>query len=108
YNLSISAIKTTSHDSGAFEESIPGRVSGTVDAPCLYDEADVGQDAALTAVTSQTVVKIRFRPKGTTVGFKQFVSDAWVAASPIAGANDNAADLKLSFNLTGTITRSTQ
>lgn len=108
YSLNQSAIKTTTHDSGAFEESIPGRISGTLDIPCLLDEADVGQVAMLTAITSQTVAKFRFRAKGAGVGNFQFVSDGWVSDGEQDAPLDDAADLTFKVNLTGTIAKSTQ
>jgi hypothetical protein len=108
YTMNTAAIKTTTHDSGAFDESLPGRISGSLDLPCLLDEADAQQVALLNGITGQTVFKFRFRTKGAGVGNFQYIADGWVSDGEQDAPLDDAADMSFKITLTGTIAKSTQ
>lgn len=97
-------VATTSHDSGVWEEFLQGRNSATVTLSVRYDEADAGQDACLAAWVAQTMGTLRFRMGGAG-GSKQYSGSAFVKSAPMSAPNDEAADLQLTFRMTGAITR---
>lgn len=106
--LDSAEVNVTSHDSGQWEEFLQGRANGQVTLNCRYDEADAGQAACLAAWTAQTVGSARFRMRGNTSGAQEWTASAFVKAVPMNAPNDEAADLQLTFRLTGAITAAAQ
>jgi hypothetical protein len=102
--LESAEVTITNHDSGLWEEFLQGRSNATMTLSCRYDETDAGQEAALAAWTAQTAGTCRFR-MGGAAGTKQYSASAFVKSAPLNAPNDDAADLQLTFRLTGAITR---
>ena len=101
-------VDVTDHDSGAWEEILPGRKRWSIDAPVRADEADAGQIDAMSAYLNDTLVKVRFRLKGAGSGNKQFVGDAYVMSAPRGGPNGDSADGSFAFRGTSSIAETTQ
>lgn len=106
--LDSAEIVVSTHDSGAWEEYLQGRGNLTSTLSCRYDEADVGQEACLAAAFAQTMGTYRFRTRGDVSTAKEYFASAFVKSAPMNSPNDDAADLSLSFRLTGTPTRQNQ
>lgn len=102
--LDSAEVTVTSHDSGQWEEFLQGRENATATLGVRYDEADAGQEACLAAFIAQTMGTFRFRMGGAG-GTKQYSASAFVKGAPMSAPNDDAADLQLTFRLTGAITR---
>lgn len=105
--LETSEIRTTNHDSGAFEESIPNRMSGTISGEARYDRADSnGQVKLVNAGFNQTTILVRWEPEGATSTADRYQSSAWVKRQSLSGPNDDAQAFPFEIQLTGTITKS--
>ncbi len=108
FNLEISDMDATTHDSGAWTESLYNRGTATIEAPCLADEADQGQRDSVTAALNQTTVTLRWRLKGAASGNLEYTASALVTAAGQEGPNDDPGKLNLSYKITGAVTEATQ
>ena len=100
-------LTTTSHDSGQFEEYIPGRKDFTIDLGLRYDEADPGQDLLMDSFYSGTTVDWRFRMQVGT-GLDQYLCKGFCSSLSPAGPNDDVASMDATIRVTGPVTRQTQ
>ena len=102
-----SSIKTTSHDSGQFEEYLPGRKSFTMDLKCHYDEADAGQGALIDSFLNGTTILFAFNQiVGST--YKQGRISGFVTKFSPGSPNDDAASVDFAVQCTGAITWTAQ
>lgn len=106
--LEADEIEATSKDSAGWREFIEGLKQWGGSAEHLYLEANVPQDALYSALINRTLVKLRFRPKGDTVGFQQFIGDAVITGWEPALPTDDAVAVSITFRGTGALTKSTQ
>lgn len=106
--LEADEIDATSKDSAGWREFIEGLKQWSGSAEALYLEANVAQDALYNALINRTLVKLRFRPKGDQVGFKQFIGDAVITGFEPGLPTDDAIANAITFRGTGALTQSTQ
>jgi TP901-1 family phage major tail protein len=101
-------IDATSKDSAGWREFIVGLKQWGGSAEHLYLEANTAQDALRNALVNRTLVKLRFRPKGDSVGADQFIGDAIITGWEPALPTDDAVAVSVTFRGTGAIVESTQ
>lgn len=106
-NGSTAELTTTSHDSGGFEEYIPGRSDFTIDLSLRHDEADPGQDLLQDSFFSKTVVDWRFRMQ-VFAGLDEYKVKGFISSLSPAGPNDDVASMDATIRCTGVMTRSSQ
>lgn len=106
-NINQGEIKVTSHDSGSFEEYIPGRKDMTIDCSAVYNEADVPQMAIIQSAFDSTSLHFRFYAKLAT-GSRMSECEGLITKCNVATPNDDAAKLDFTIRLSGTATWATQ
>jgi predicted secreted protein len=106
-NSSQAELTTTSHDSGQYEEYIPGRKDFTIDLGLRYDETDPGQANMVSAFYSGTVMDFRFRMQVGT-GLKQWLVKGFCTSLTPAGPNDDVASMDATIRCTGPLTLQVQ
>ena len=102
-NVEDELIDATSHDSGAWRESINGLRNFSISAEELYIRTDAGQSNAFTAITAKTLLKIQFRVKDLA-GEDQYEGAVRVGTFEQTAPNDDAASSSLEFTGTGALT----
>lgn len=102
-NSNQAELTTTAHDSGQFEEYVPGRKDFSLDVGLRYDEADPGQNILVDAFFSGTTLDWRFRMQVGT-GNRQWLVKAFPTSLSPAGPNDDVASLDVTLRCTGPMT----
>lgn len=102
-----STVKTTGHDSGQYEEYLPGRKSFTIDAKCHWDEADSGQGAMVDSFVNGTTILFAFYQVYGT-GYKVGRISGFVTKFSPGSPLDDAAACDFAIQCTGAITWTTQ
>lgn len=106
-NLERPAVETTSHDTGDAREFIQGRLSGTVDLTLRWDEADAVQSAMQTDFFAGTSRATKFRMQ-TAGGAHSLDATGLITSWAPSGPNDDAGEVSVSIQLSGTITENAQ
>ena len=103
-----SPFDVTDFDSGAWEEAIAGRGAWTFDFTMNYDEADTGWELLVAQHLLNTKLYFRYRPRGDTTGYKEYIFQGFVTALDDSSPNDGAAETSCSVQMSGTPTRQNQ
>ena len=105
---SLNPVDSTCNDSSGVKEYLPGDRDATFSAVARYDPADAGQSELQTAfaASSQTVF-LRYRPT-VGAGKPQYVFNALITGCSLPTAHEETIDVTFDFQVTGTITESTQ
>lgn len=102
-NSNQAELTTTSHDSGQFEEYVPGRKDFSIDLGLRYDEADPGQSLLVDGYYTGSVLDWRLRMQSGT-GFRQWLVKGFPTSLSPGGPNDDVASMDASIRCTGPMT----
>lgn len=106
-NGSQAELKSTSHDSGQFEEYEPGRKDMTMDVSCRFNQDDAGQAIVKDAYFSASKIDIRFRME-TNTGREQYTAKAFPSSLGPSGPDDDIASIDFTLRISGPLTKSLQ
>jgi predicted secreted protein len=106
--MSRNTIDTTDFDSGEDEEHLAARRSGSFSATAHWDEDDQGLMVVHDAFHAGTTCYIRWRPRGNTVGYKEYLLSGTVTSFEESSSQDAAAEVSFEVAKSGALTEQAQ
>ncbi len=101
------AIDVTSHDSAGTREFIPGTMEWSAKVDGLFIDGNAAQDAVSSALLNGTKVKVRFWPKAG-VGLDKYEGDGVITDWELSSPNTEAAQISVSIQGSGVLTKGVQ
>lgn len=95
---------TTSHDTGQWKTSMPGRKDASVTCKMMYDDADPGQQMLLNAWEKARVLKVHFVMNTGLSTAKAYEGFAYINKFDLASPTDGICTMDLGFKFTDIVT----
>ena len=106
--MSRNTIDTTDFDSGEDEEHLAARRSGTLSVTANWDEDDAGLMIVHDAFHAGTACYVRWRPRGNTVGYKEYLFSGTVTSFEESSPNEDKAEVSFEVTKSGALTNQAQ